>query len=72
MAMHSNFIDTVCYTDKYAVYYYYPLSRLYDTAMIIYKGGSKDGQGGPSYDTAVIICKRGPKTVRVVHYMTLQ
>ena len=48
---------------------HYPL---YDTAMIICKGGSKDGQGGPSYDTAVIICKGGPKTVRGVHYMTLQ
>ena len=32
---------------------HYPL---YDTAMIICKGGSKDGQGGPFYDTAVI-CK---------------
>ena len=36
--MHSNFIDTVCYTDKYAVIIHYPL---YDTAMIICKGGPK-------------------------------
>ena len=56
LCIHSNFIDTVCYTDKYAVaiiIIHYPL---YDTAMIIREGVQKRS-GGPLYDTAVIICK---------------
>ena len=46
---------------------HYPL---YDTAMIICKGGPKTVRGGPLYDTAVIICKGGPKTVRGPLYDT--
>ena len=45
-------------------------SALYDTAMIICKGGAKmvrgvqNRSGGALYDTAMIICKGGAKTVR--------